>query len=68
MKISQCSSLPPYHCLIVIAEIGKIALFAARTLEDADALAVTQEGFVEVVDAASVVGQQGLQEFVGGVG
>jgi hypothetical protein len=39
-------------------------LFAARAFKYADTLTVTQQGFVEVVDAAGIFGQEGLEKLV----
>ena len=53
-------------CFIVIADISKIALFAAWALKDADTLPVAEQGFVEVVDAARICGQKRLEKLMRG--
>jgi hypothetical protein len=57
-----------HYGLIISAQISKATLFAARALEDADTLAVAQQGFVEVVNAARIFRQESLQELVRGFG
>ena len=54
-------------CFRVIADVGKYPLFAARSLKYADSLTMTQQGFVEVVDAAGIFGQESLEKLVRGL-
>lgn len=65
VRILSFLSRVHYH-LIVVAQIGERAFVAAGMLKDADALAVAEEGFMEIVDRAGILREQGLQEGVGG--
>jgi hypothetical protein len=57
-----------HHRLIIVAQVGDRAFLTARALEDANALAMAQERFMEIVDGAGVLWKQGLQEIVSGIG
>lgn len=51
---------------VVIAEICQRAFATARTLEDANVLSMTEQPFMEVVDAARIVWKQGLKQVMRG--
>lgn len=54
-----------HYRVIVVAQVGNRASIAARALEYADALPVSQQPLVKIVDDAGVLGEKGLQKRVG---
>jgi hypothetical protein len=53
--------------ILRLADVCEVALFAAGALKDADTLPMTEQGLVEIVDAARVLRQESLQEVVRGI-
>src|SRR5258706_8200250 len=70
LKLCPCKQflLWFHHRFIVIAKISNRALVTTGVFVDADALPMAQQGLVEIVDAAGIQWQQGLQEGMGRVG
>ncbi len=57
-----------HHRFIVVAQVGEYTLVAAWMLKYAHALSMTQQGFVKIVDGASILREESLQQGMGGVG
>ena len=53
-----------HHRLIIVAQIGEYTFVATRMLIDADTLSMPQQSFVKIIDAACILGQQCLEQFV----
>ncbi len=54
-----------HHCVVIVAQVSQYALIAAWVVVDANALAMSQQPFMEVVDCLRVRWEQGLQQLMG---
>jgi len=57
-----------HYRFIVVAQIGEHAFVAAWMLEHANALAVSQQALVKIVNGAGILREEGLQKGMGGIG